>query len=229
MDDTRLLEQLSAFISDHKRSLFEQLAMERTRHVSVVLEDLYQEHNASAVLRTCDLLGIQEVHAITTRNSFRPNREISLGSDKWLDVRQHAGGPEAIDRCVDALHAEGRSLVATTPHGDAFTPETIPLDRPLAFCFGTELQGLSGALLDRCDLHLRIPMFGFTESYNISVSAGIILYTVITRLRQSMIPHRLSAEEQHALRLRWTRAALHDADAIERRLRDTHIDDPDAR
>jgi len=218
MDDHALLERLGGFITPHKRGLFERLAPQRTRHVTVVLEDLHQAHNASAVLRTCDLLGVQDLHAIETRNRFTANKEISLGSDKWTTVHRHAG-EEGTAACVAALRASGHRIIATTPHAEAWTPETIPLDRPLAFCFGTELQGLSPGLLQQCDGALRIPMHGFTESYNISVLAGIVLYTVMQRLRASDVRWQLDEQAITALKLQWTRAALQDATAIEERLR----------
>ncbi len=219
MDDHALLEQLGGFITPHKRALFDRLAPERTRHVTVVLEDLYQAHNASAVLRTCDLLGIQEVHAIEAHNRFTANKEIALGSDKWATIHRYAGGDGAL-ACIEALRASGHRIVATTPHAEAWTPENVPIDRPIAFCFGTELKGLSAPLIEACDGALRIPMHGFTESFNISVSAAIVLYTVMQRLRASTVPWRLNEAAITALKLQWTRAALHDARAIEQRLRE---------
>lgn len=218
MDDHDLLDRLGAFITPHKRALFDRLAPQRTRHVTVVLEDLHQAHNASAVLRTCDLLGIQDVHAIESRNRFTANKEIALGSDKWTTVHRY-GGPEGALQCITALRERGHRIVATTPHAEAWTPETVPIDGPIAFCFGTELQGLSAELTAACDGALRIPMHGFTESYNISVSAGIVLYTVMQRLRASTVPWQLDEQALTALKLQWTRAALHDAQAIEDRLR----------
>ncbi|MBV6404381.1 MAG: RNA methyltransferase [Flavobacteriales bacterium] len=218
MDDRELLDRLGAFITPHKRALFDRLAPQRTRHVTVVLEDLYQAHNASAVLRTCDLLGIQEVHAIEAHNRFTANKEIALGSDKWATVHRYAG-PDGALACIGALRASGHRIVATTPHAEAWTPEDVPIDRPIAFCFGTELHGLSDTLLGSCDGTLRIPMHGFTESYNISVSAAIVLYTVMTRLRRSTVAWQPDEATITALKLQWTRAALHDATAIEQRLR----------
>ena len=218
MDDHDLLDRLGDFITPHKRALFDRLAPQRTRHVTVVLEELHQAHNASAVVRTCDLLGIQDLHIIESRNRFTANREIALGSDKWTTVHRY-GGTEGAQQCIAGLRARGHRIVATTPHADAWTPENVPIDRPIAFCFGTELQGLSAELIAACDGALRIPMHGFTESYNISVSAGIVLYTVMQRLRASTVRWQLGEQDMNALKLHWTRAALQDAQAIEERLR----------
>ncbi|MBK8338814.1 MAG: RNA methyltransferase [Flavobacteriales bacterium] len=217
MDDHTLYERLSAFVTPARRSLFDRIAPERTAHITVVLEDVFQSHNASAVLRTCDLLGVQHVHAISTRNRFATNPEIALGSEKWITVHHHAG-PDAVPSAVEALRAKGYRLIATLPRADAHTPEDVPIDAPLAFCFGTELEGLSDDLASRCDGALRIPMFGFTESYNISVAAAITLYTVMRKLRTSSIAHRMNEDDLLALKLRWLRASVHDSASIEQRI-----------
>ncbi|MCB0794100.1 MAG: RNA methyltransferase [Flavobacteriales bacterium] len=219
MDDTERYLRLCEFISPHKRSLFERLAPLRTAHVTIVLEELHHPQNASAVLRTCDLLGVQHIHVVESRNAFTPNKEISLGSEKWLDVHRYAQEDDPLGACVERLRKEGRTLVATSPHSNAPTPGTIPLDQPIAFFFGTEMHGLSERAIDLCDSAVRIPMYGFTESYNLSVSAAIVLYTVTERLRQQGDAHLLSHAEQEALKLRWVRSMLPDADAIEARFR----------
>jgi tRNA (guanosine-2'-O-)-methyltransferase len=214
MNDNERYDRLSAFLTDHRRALFDRIATERTRHLSVVLEDTYQQHNASAVLRTCDLLGVQDVHVIERNARWSANEEIALGASKWVDTHHH-NDPLA---CVSALRAAGRVVVATSPHGDSYTPEDVPIDTPLAIVFGTELRGISDALAEACDLRLRIPMHGFTESYNLSVSAGIVLYTVMRRLRASAVEWRMSEADRIAMKLRWCRRSIDDAEAIERRL-----------
>lgn len=225
MDDHELYERLAAFITPHRRSLFDRSAPLRTRHVTVVLEDIHQSQNASAVVRTADLLGIQELHVIESRNRFTMNPDVSLGANKWIDLMRYRDAADPVGDCIDHLHAEGYRIVVTLPNEHGHTPDDIPIDRPLAFCFGTELHGLSPALIERADMSLRIPMYGFTESYNISVSAAIILYTVMQRIHRSGQQVALGAHEQLALKLRWVRASLRDAERIERRLRDDACDD----
>lgn len=219
MTDRELYERLCAFITDHKRALFDRIAPERTRHVACVLEDIYQPHNASAVVRTCDLLGIQDLHIIENRNKYTVNPDVTLGSSKWIDMHRWRGEPDNTARCIARLKERGYRIVVTSPRADGFTPETIPLDEPLAFCFGTELTGASSALAEAADLGLRIPMHGFTESYNISVSAAITLYTVMQRLRASDLPWRLSEEECDALKLTWARKVVQGHPGIEERIR----------
>ncbi len=219
MNDTQLLERLSAFVSDHKRALFDRIAPLRTRHVTVVLEDVYQSHNASAVVRTCDLLGVQDLHVIEQRNAYKVDRNITLGSSQWVDVHHHNDPDDARRKCIDMLRARGYRIIATSPRAEQITPSTIALQQPMAFCFGTELEGISDELLGMADEHLRIPMYGFTESYNLSVSAAIVLYTVMERLRASEVPWNLGEDEITAIKLAWTRGVVHRADLIEQRLR----------
>ncbi len=217
--DAERYQLLSAFISDNKRALFERIARERTRHVTVVLEDIYQPHNASAVVRTADLLGVQDIHIIENRNKYTVNPDVTLGSSKWTDMlRYREKGADNAGRCIEALKAGGYRIVATSPHADSVTPETIPLDKPMAFCFGTELTGLSDGMMQAADTFLRIPMHGFTESYNISVSAAIVLYTVMQRLRASDVQWRLDGAALDALKLSWARKTVHSAPHLEERL-----------
>lgn len=225
MTDHELYEQLSGFISDNKRSLFDRIAPLRTRHVTVVLEDIYQSQNASAVLRTCDLVGVQDVHVIENRNMYKVDQQVALGSSQWVDIIPYRTHEDNTRACMQALRAKGYHIIATSPRGDACTPHSIDLQQPMAFCFGTELTGLSDTLISEADAHLRIPMYGFTESYNISVSAAITLFTVMERLRNSEVDWRLDDDASLALRLQWVRTILQSAELIEARLRDAKRDE----
>lgn len=219
MTDQQLYEQLAQFISPNKRALFDRIAPLRTRHVTVVLEDIYQSQNASAVVRTSDLVGLQDIHVIENRNAYQLNPDVTLGSSKWVDVHRYRSHADNSLACVEALKKKGYRVIATSPRSPEITPETIDLERPMAFCFGTELTGLSDTLMNAADEHLRIPMVGFTESYNISVSAAITLYTVMQRLRASTIDHQLPEEELHALKLSWARKMVHSPAHLEERLK----------
>ena len=216
--DAERYAQLAPFISDNKRALFERIAQERTRHVTVVLEDIYQPHNASAVVRTADLLGVQDIHIIASqiKNTVKP--AFTLGSSKWTDMISYRDrAADNVLTCVTALKENGYRIVATSPRADSMTPETIPLDKPMAFCFGTELTGLSDGMMEHADTFLRIPMHGFTESFNISVSAAIVLYTVMQRLRNSDVEWRLDESAIDALKLSWARKTVHSAQFLEAR------------
>lgn len=219
MTDLELYERLCEFITENKRALFDRIAQERTRHITCVLEDIYQPHNASAVVRTCDLLGIQDLHIIENRNKYTVNPDVTLGSSKWVDMHRWRGEEDNTLRCIRHLKERGYAIVTTSPRATDCTPATILLERPLAFCFGTELTGASEPLLANSDIALRIPMHGFTESYNISVSAAIVLYTVMERLRLSSLPWRMDAASIAALKLSWARKVVHSAAHLEERIR----------
>lgn len=219
MTDQQLYDQLAQFISPNKRDLFDRHAPQRTRHVTVVLEDIYQSQNASAVVRTSDLVGLQDIHVIENRNAYQLNPDVTLGSSKWVDVHRYRTHANNTLACVQELKKKGYRIVATSPRSEHITPESIDLERPMAFCFGTELTGLSDDLMNAADEHLRIPMYGFTESFNISVSAAITLYTVMQRLRASDVPWRLDDDALIALKLSWARKMVHSAAHLEERIR----------
>lgn len=218
-DPKRTYLELTEFFSTHKRELFERIVRNRTRHITVVLEDIHHPHNASAVLRTAELLGVQDVHIIEERYAYQVNPDIVLGSTKWLHlVRHQVGHGQGRRACLAALRQQGYRIVATSPNAQGNTPGTIPLEQPLAFCFGSEADGLSPEIMAQADITMHIPMVGFTESYNISVAAAITLYTVIQRLHNSDIPWQLDQHQQDELLLAWARQAVKHADRIEKEL-----------
>ncbi len=205
-----LLDYLGQFITEHKKRRMQEVLPWRTRHVALVLEDIYQPQNASATLRTAEILGVLDIYIVENRNAYRLNPDVTLGANKWVNLhRFRERDADNTARALAHLRQQGYTLVATSPHKDGYAPEDIPLERPLAFWFGNELEGLSAQALDAADLYLRLPMFGFTESYNISVSVAITLYTVIRRLhRAADIPWRLSPDEQEEVLLTWYRRVL---------------------
>jgi tRNA (guanosine-2'-O-)-methyltransferase len=221
--DTAMLEFLTPFITDERRQRFEEVLDFRTRHITVVLEDIFQPHNASAVLRTCDLRGIQDVHIVENNNRYDVNPDVVLGSTKWLNMYYYEKGEFNTPEAYQQLHEKGYKIVATCPHRDDFTPDTLPLDQPIALVFGTEKLGLSDYAVENADMHVRIPMYGFTESYNISVSAALLMYTLTNRLHVSTdINWHLTEEERNALRLIWTRRSLSRIRQYDRKFAELH-------
>ena len=207
--DAAFLEFLSQFVTDERRQRFEEVLEWRTRHLTVVLEDIFQPHNASAVLRTCDLRGVQDIHVVENRNHYAVNPEVVMGSTKWLSLYHYNELEFNTPAAFERLRSEGYKIVATCPHQDEYMPETLPLDEPVALVFGTEKEGLSDYAIKNADMHVMIPMFGFTESYNISVSAALLLYTLTNRLHASTrIDWHLTESERNAVRLLWTRRSL---------------------
>lgn len=214
MNHKKVLEGFYEIISEHKIELFNRVASERTKHITLGIENIFQEHNASAVLRTCDCFGIQDLHVIEKNNEFAINRDIALGAGRWIDVYNY-GSENPSEDCMKHLKNKGYKIVATTPHTDSYTINDIPLERPLAFFFGTEQEGLSTSVLKNADYTVKIPMFGFTESFNISVSVAILLNTLRKRLEDSKIEWKLSELEQTILKIEWCKKILKSGDALE--------------
>lgn len=226
MENSEILDFLRQFISERRFNRFCEVVMHRTRYLTVVLEDIYQPHNASAVLRTCDCLGVQDVHIIENRNTFSPNPDVALGASKWLTLIHYREKTEDNTRiALHRLKEKGYRLVATSPHRKSHTPEDFDLKRgKAALLFGTELTGLSETALSMADEYLQIPMVGFTESFNISVTVAITLYTLTHRLRASEVPWQLSSGEQLELLLEWTRNSVRNPEAIEKWLHEKKTD-----
>jgi len=202
------LEYLRSFISSNKRNLFMELIQFRTRHLCVALENIYQPHNASAVLRSCDCFGIQDVHIIENTNTYDVNPDVALGSSKWLNLIYHNSEEHNTLACINKLKQEGYLVLATSPNNYDYLLKDVPLDHKTALLFGTELQGLSDIALEHADARMKIPMYGFTESFNISVSAAICLYKLTESLHQSGINWKLSEAEKVEIMIGWAEAVL---------------------
>ncbi|MCK4543523.1 MAG: TrmH family RNA methyltransferase, partial [Spirochaetales bacterium] len=110
-----LINYLIGFITPERHARMQAVLAKRTRYLTVVLEDLYQAHNASAVLRSCDGFGVQDVHIVEGRNSFRVNEEIALGTAQWLTLHRYKGRQNNSREAVKTLRKQGYRIVATSP------------------------------------------------------------------------------------------------------------------
>jgi tRNA (guanosine-2'-O-)-methyltransferase len=185
--------------------------------VTVVLENLYQDHNISAVLRTCDGLGIQDVHIIEKENAFRVNEEVALGASRWLSIFRYNSENETknpVEACLESLRQKSYTLVATVVRPDALSVWDMPADRPVALLFGTELTGLSPEAISRADMAVYYPMEGFTDSFNVSVSAALFLQAILYKMKQQGTLRCLTLEEQNELVANWLRHNVRDAEAL---------------
>jgi tRNA (guanosine-2'-O-)-methyltransferase len=217
-----LIAYLSEYITPERKVLFERILASRTRYLTVVLEDIYQPQNASAVLRSCDCFGIQDVHIIENKNRFQVNPNVTLGSTKWLNLHHYREKEENTLEAIHTLRQQGYRIVATSPHANDTNLEDFDLQKgKTALIFGTELTGISDRVENNADEFLKIPMFGFTESFNISVSAAIILHHLNLRLRQSDISYHLTDEEKDKIRLAWLRKTIKSSVLLEKKFLDT--------
>jgi tRNA (guanosine-2'-O-)-methyltransferase len=204
------IEALSAHITPRRLERIREVAGSRTRTLAVVLEDIDNPFNATAVTRTAEGLGIQDVHVIENEHRFALHQGVTLGAAKWLTMHRYAQrGTNNTAACLDGLIDEGYRLVATSPHLDGYTPDTLPLGKPVALVFGYEKTGISAEAASRCTTRLRLPMYGFVESFNITVSAGMALSRLRERVRTECTNEgRLDPEEQRELVLAWVMQSI---------------------
>lgn len=215
MADKEILDHLLSYLTPRRNMLFEKVLAQRTNHFTVATQDVYQLHNTSAVIRSCDVFGIQNIHVIEERNLKRIDREIAMGAQKWVDVNRY----NSTGSCVKNLREKGYRIVATSPHEDSTLLADFDISQPAAFFFGTERAGLSPEIMEEADATLKIPMVGFTESLNISVSAAIILQSVTEKLRKSEYSWQLSDDEKQELKFQWAKKSIKNADQLIERFR----------
>lgn len=207
------LSYLEGFLTESRKENFLRVLENRTKHFTVAVEDVFQMHNASAVMRSCEVFGIQEMHVIEQRFGKRIDKEIAMGAQKWVDIKAY----DSAINCVNTLRDKGYQIIASTPHSDDCLLEDFDISKPAALFFGTEKEGLSQEIIQQADGFLKIPMVGFTESLNISVSAAIIIEHLTNRLRHSTVAWALSPDEILEKRLDWTKKSIRDIQRIEQR------------
>ena len=235
--EKQVLQYFSEHVTPQRLKKIEQLLPLRTRNVAVVLEDVYQSHNAGAIMRSCDAFGVQDIHCILKRNEFDAQSKVSQGAAKWLDISYYSQEPEEVEspteHCIETLKKDGYKIIATSPHATTTLQELSlfasssttgresedpnPMGQKLAFMFGTEEEGLTEEAVKLADDTIKIPMYGFVESFNVSVSVALILFDITTRLRASGLDWKLSEEEKQELKLDWLRNSIDRSDLLEKR------------
>lgn len=213
----QLIAYLETFLTQSRLNRFDEVISNRMRHLTVVLENVYQSHNTSAVLRSADCLGIQDVHIIENRNAYQVNPDVALGSSKWLTLRHYNGFDFNTPTAYKHLRERGYLIVATSPHTDGYTLDQLPVDKPIALVFGTEKEGLTDWAIQNADTWVRIPMVGFTESFNISVSAALCMYHLSNKIRQTLPNWSLTSDEMLEIRLEWIRNTIDQCELLEQR------------
>ena len=211
-----LIDHFLKCITNKRKALFEELIQKRTKYLTVVLENIYQPLNASAVLRSCDCFGIQDVHVIENYNEFKPDREVAMGASNWLTVNRYDMNENNTLDCIQSLKNKGYRIVATSPHNSQTDLINFDLSKgKTALFFGTELEGLSDVVLENADEHLHIPMYGFTESFNLSVSAAICLYEMRMKMEKENIKWHMTEDEKNQVLLNWLRYSIDRSEIVE--------------
>jgi tRNA (guanosine-2'-O-)-methyltransferase len=209
-----LINYLTQFISEKRKERFDEVIKHRTNHLHIVLENLYQAHNASAVLRSAESFGIQHVHFIENKNSLKISVDVAMGSSNWLSIHRYNSSENNTKEALTELKKQGYRIVATTPHTNACTIENLPVDKKLALVFGTEIDGISETVYEMADEFVKIPMYGFTESFNISVCAALCMYELTTRIRKNVPNHFISEQEKTDVYLEWLKTSISNSEGI---------------
>lgn len=208
--DPGLLEYLGQYVTEHKKAVMEQVLAKRTRHLTVVLEDIFKPHNASAVIRTCDCFGLQDIHVIEKTNQYKVNPYVTRGASQWVDLHKYyREDGTSVDACFDSLKEKGYKIYGTSPAAGSLSVYELRPDEKLALVFGNEHEGISEEVKSKADGLVHIPMLGFTESFNISVSASIFLYDLVKKAASMDLEgFHLSEFEKNQLRLKWYRGVV---------------------
>lgn len=213
ISDLEYLAYLEEFITENRKNKFLKVLEQRTNHFTIAIEDVFQLHNTSAVMRSCEVFGIQNLHVVEEKYGKKIDKEIAMGAQKWVDVNRYNSNMD----CINTLKEKGYQIIATTPHESSCLLDDFDVSKPAALFFGTERDGLSDEVMNEADGFLKIPMAGFTESLNISVSAAIIIQSIMSRLRKSDVDWKLSEDEMISRRLAWTKSSIKDIKRIEAR------------
>ena len=216
-----LIKLLSSYVTDARLAKMHNVLSRRTRYLTLVMEDIYQAQNASAVLRSCECFGVQDVHIIENRNVYQVNPDVALGANKWLSIHKYNKADHNTLDCLTSLKHKGYKLIATTPHKNDCLLEELPLDKKTALLFGTELKGLSEEAISMADGFMKISMAGFTESFNSSVSAAICLYHLAPRIRKEVINWQLTEEERTDILIEWLMGSVNNSEGLIRHFKNS--------
>jgi tRNA (guanosine-2'-O-)-methyltransferase len=223
MIDKELLNLFESYLTDKRKTLYKKVIAERTCHFTVVLEDISQPHNASAILRTCDIFGVQDLHTVENKYINRVSKYVAKGSQKWITSKRYKSDGNNTQICFDNLREKGYQIIATSPHNNSCLLQDFDISKKTAFVFGEETEGISNFVKENADGFLNIPMVGFTESLNISVAAAIILQDVTTKLRNSDLDWHLSEEEKEMLYYDWLKNSIKNSDVIEEKFYESKL------
>ncbi|UII30757.1 RNA methyltransferase [Fulvivirga ulvae] len=207
---------MSTYVTEHKKELIDEVLSRRTRHLTFVLEDIYQSQNASAVVRTCDCFGIQDLHVIENKHPFELNPRVVHGASKWVNVYNYRDTENNAAACFDSLREKGYKILATSPEKACLSVHDVDMTSPVALVFGTEITGISSFTKDQADELVTIPMYGFSESLNLSVSAAICANILIEKLFRSEINWTLTENEKNEIKLNWYRTIVSRSEILEK-------------
>lgn len=214
LEKNNIIEYLSQFVTQHKLDLMDKVLTQRTKHITVVLEDIYQPHNASAVIRSCECFGVQDIHIIENKNQYQINPDVVMGSSKWITLHRYNQAPNNTMSCLSALKKQGYQIVATTLDQNSIPLEQLQITQKTALCFDTEEFGISNDVYQTADKLVHIPMVGFTQSFNISVSVALCLFALTNYMKQNLSNWQLGESEQIDLKIQWMLKTIKNGELI---------------
>lgn len=218
MSKSNLVKYLKEFVVSDRRELFEEKIKQRTKHITIVLENIFQGRNISASIRSADCFGVQDVHIIENDNIFNDDLDVSLGAEKWITVKRYNKETNNSTDTINMLKSQGYEIVATTPHNANCNLYDLDISlKKIALIFGSEVNGCSNEILKIADKKMKIPMYGFTESFNISVSVSLCLQHLTYQQRKKNKRWQMSEENRDIVMLQWLRNSIKSSAEIEKK------------
>lgn len=217
-----LTQYLEGFVSERRLGRLKEVLDERTNHITLVLEDVYQTHNFSAVLRSADIFGIQTTNFIENRNKYKISEDVSMGSTQWLTLNRYQHHENNTRACLSDLKEKGYKIVATSLHKNSVSLQELDVSKPIAIVFGTELTGISTDVEEMADEFVKLPMYGFTESFNISVCAALCMYELSNKIRKEVLDFGLNSSEKEDIYIEWLKASVKKHDLIIKEFKDKY-------
>lgn len=203
--DPDLQAYVESFMMPARMESLKKTLENRTRRITLVAESLLDEHNIHALIRSSECFGLQDFHNIPYKNvNLKKNRSVNRGAFQWSHIYDYSEFENSTLACIAQLRTMNYKVyAASSSQSYSYTPQTIPLDEPIAILLGNEKRGVTEEALSLCDGTIHIPMYGFTESFNVSVAGSLLLSPVVERLRQSVIDWSISDEEKRDLYFEW--------------------------
>jgi tRNA (guanosine-2'-O-)-methyltransferase len=212
-DKSALWNTVSEYLTEERKATYDRILANRTRHFTIAVQDIFQEHNAGALTRTAECYGVQDLHVMKNHNEFKIAKGMAKGARQWVNITTF-DGESAVDKCLNHVRNKGYQIVATTPHEKAYPLSEFDVSQKSAFFFGTEKNGLDPKIIDQADTYLYVPIYGVTESFNVSITAAIIMHELLNKLRSSDANWQLTQEEQLVKRLEWAYHTIRKSDIL---------------
>lgn len=210
MNNQKIFQHLQQFLTDERLEKLNHFAPESSDFVLPVIEDVFQFRNAAAIVRSVEACGFHKIIAMESEHEFNPNLRVTKGAETWVEV-------EKLPHNLDSLREiknRGYKILAVSPENNATMLSDYDLKEPVALVFGTEAAGVSEEILDFADETLAIPMYGFTQSFNVSVAAAICVYELKQKLLRSNLDYKLSEEKLWEMKVRWAMNSIKSGEQI---------------